>query len=274
LNGLHHLIKAYKPFINKVNAKGYTQYYDYNLSKHWELAISFISENFSEKVLKDFQELPKYENKLKYNNLAANVFDIGFQISREEKNKNKDTTVQQYNYLKYMVNCLENYGLHPNIQNRSKDFYGKYWLVVSHNFERKNNKRIAIGNLTKSRLLEEYITPFLNRAPLFLNGQHVPHANIKCINVAQLLLTPNELHLFKEKHNAKTDLQVFKNATEVTDDFLTTRKINENYALSKEIMGMVHPKFQKLIKNKFKIQEYSEAVLSVYKELNDIIKEE
>lgn len=91
--------------------------------------------------------------------------------------------------------------------------------------------------------------------------------------MTETLLLDDEIKLFEEKMNIRNDVMFIESCKDVTNELLLNPDSQTNQ-LSKELLGLVHPRFQKIVEQNFRLKQFADATRSVMIELNDIIKQE
>ncbi|MBK7149039.1 MAG: TIGR02391 family protein [Bacteroidetes bacterium] len=181
---------------------------------------------------------------------------------------------EQLQALRFMENCIKNYGLHSSIEKRDKVKFARYNVIVTFIPKGGKNKKTEMRKIVSKSVLEkEYLNPYASEKAILINGHKITHESISLLRITETLLLDDEIKLYEEKFRIKSDSEFAESCRDVTNELLPNPDsyINE---LSKELWGLVHPKFQNIVEKNFKVKQYAEAVRSVMIELNDIIKKE
>lgn len=105
------------------------------------------------------------------------------------------------NFLIFLNNCLNHYGLHPDILRRDIKTYKRYNFVVEHFFKSKI-KIVEYKTLLKpENLQEEFLTPYEKKLPIRMKGKLIPFKDIYSIQITSTLLLDDEIELYARKNN-------------------------------------------------------------------------
>jgi len=273
IQSLEKYIEKFEPILLKVNKSKFQKTYLYDFEELSEKVQSFLKTKFPESVYNRFKGLPERElqNITPNRNLNIALNLLNTFSSQEYVNK----IIAQENFLVYIKNCLENYGLHKDIDTRIPLIYGRYLVSITHNHKRKTNKREVSHVLKESEMREEFLTPYLDRVDISIGGNKLSYDTISNFRIARLVLLDDEIPLFKAKHRLASDDNkgLFDKSKDVTHQFVTTSKVNHNFVIGKEIWDTIHPKLRPLIKPHIKSRQYDKAILTAFIEFNSIIKE-
>lgn len=108
--------------------------------------------------------------------------------------KSKMQTIYRSQFLKFLFDCFNSYGLHKYINDR--DVFQKRYNVVLHfndsNNSRNNDEKMLIS---LDKLNENYLIPYKSKAPLMINGKLIPFNKLISIQITSTLLKDDEFYL-------------------------------------------------------------------------------
>jgi hypothetical protein len=123
--------------------------------------------------------------------------------------------------LREILDVLENYGLHPAINQRDPKQYGRYNVIVEYHVpQAKMSRKESKILLSKADLDRLILTPHKLQIPVQLNGTFIPPKQILRHTITECLLSNEEVPLFRAKHNCKYDIDFCEAFPKVTDDYL------------------------------------------------------
>ncbi len=119
------------------------------------------------------------------------------------------------NYLNFLKNCLEYYGLHPDINIRDPKVYKKYNIIVEHYF-RSPKVKVQEGKIFQSleHITNDILDPYEAKRAVKMNGILIPFKDIYRIKITSTLFQEDEVELlalknkFEWSHTSK-DLTAF-----------------------------------------------------------------
>jgi hypothetical protein len=153
----------------------------------------------------------------------------------------------RYEWLKKVYTCLQNFGLHEEINNRNKAECTRYNLVVEHKGKRGQHFIEYILLMDFNQLKWNYIDRYYSNQALLVNGARVQVRNIKRLTITSTLMMDEELVLFREKVKAKTVLDMIlacKDETNVLLNVLPSRTvIPVEFASNTNVSPLVFPGF-------------------------------
>ena len=262
LRDLENCITMYQPYLAEVQLKGeYASSFDFEFNKIEQKTLVFLNTTFPQTVTERFRTLPKIKDK--YVKGKTGYFNINKGKSYAKK------IISHTNFLEYIRNCLEDYGLHDDIDNSFDLFSSRYFVSIIYN---KEKKREISRLYSFKELNENFITAYLDREDIFIRGSRIAYDLIDNFRVASSSLKNDEIKLYKLKHGLKNEEEFFDKSPKATRFFLNTTKVNQNFTIGKEVWDMVHPKIREEVKPLIKSKKYDKAVLTAYISYLSIVK--
>ncbi len=276
---LDNFIKEWTPYNNMISKGEKISEYDRKFPRINNETEAFFKNNFPEKVYKNFTKTPENPkiNRVESSNLPEGnklIYELAHELLDTTTKKNARKIKHKFNFLNYILQCLNDYGLHKNIQQRKTNLFGRYSILIEYNENSKRNKKLNMLLLSLDDIKENFIKPYLKKEGIFINGIHLTHNSIQKINIFRTLFNDSEIELYKEKNNLKTDLNLIRSFQDITPKFITTSAVNAGFSLGDSIKDLIHPHIWEKVENLIKSGEFSKAVLTAYIELNDIVKNE
>lgn len=283
LKELKKLIDEYSSFIDKIKNNEYSLKYKFE-EKIKEIEL-FVSNTFSNKQIIEFLSNPKlpitiekdnYENHEPSSISVAQMVHIFASSQKEKKEKEYFEKIGKHESrlknLSEVYQCIKDYGLHKEINNRSES-QARFNILIehNHNINKKKNELIIGMNLSK---LNKILQLYNEQKSMLINGTTIPFSSILRFKVSKTLFKEDEIKLFKAKHGIKNDLSFFKKCDDLTNDLLEDPSLGKTVELNQDIWNLIHPKIANSAKEAFFKGLFSEAVLSACIELNHVIKEE
>ncbi len=102
------------------------------------------------------------------------------------------------NFLIFLNDCLNHYGLHPDILRRD---IKRYNFVVEHFFKSKVKIVEHKILLKPENLQEEFLTPYEKKLPIRMKGKLIPFKDIYSIQITSTLFLDDEIELYAIKNN-------------------------------------------------------------------------
>lgn len=229
IQSLEKHLESFQSIALKANKPTFKKTYYYNFEELSEKIQAFLKANFPDAVCEHFTSIPKYPSE---GNLGS---AIAVALMTPEHKTYKEKILAQEEFLIYMKNCLEDYGLHKEIDTRIPLLCGRYLVSITHNHMRKTNKREVSHVLPETEMRQEFLTPYLDRVDISIGGNKLPYEAISNFRIARLVLLDDEIPLFKEKHRltSKGNKGLFDKSKDVTHRFITTSKVNHNFVIGK-----------------------------------------
>jgi len=137
----------------------------------------------------------------------------------------KQNWLYKTQFLIFLYNCLYEYGLHNEIQQRSSEDFKRYNIVIHHNFKSKTEICDYKILLSSEILYQEIFKPYEKKLPIKLNGKLITFKSIHKLQVTSTLLQNDEIALFSMKHNFrwnehfKDELIFINQCQDETDNF-------------------------------------------------------
>lgn len=151
-------------------------------------------------------------------------------------------------FLIFLHNCLYEYGLHNEIQQRNSEDFKRFNIVIHHNFKSKTeicDYKILISGEILNR---EIFKPYEKKLPIRLNGKLITFDSIHKLQVTSTLLQNDEIELFALKHNFrwnekfKDELIFINQCHDETDNFhKNPYLIEENEQFRNQNTCFIHP---------------------------------
>ena len=176
---------------------------EYNLLENEVLA--FLRQNFSEDVIllynkKIPEPKPKREIEIDKPFWVALLLSISNSFETVNEQYRQEFEYRK-NFLLYLYNCFNNYGLHSNILLRNNSQYKRYNIQIEHNFKSKNLVTEEKLFLKPEILQNDYLTFYENKKPILINGKLLTIRSIAKIKITSTLLLDDEIELFGLKNN-------------------------------------------------------------------------
>lgn len=169
-------------------------------------AEKILKKYFSKHIFELYnKKVPTTEPKRKIHN-PENSFLVTFfeglsQTIETTNAQSKQEWVYKTNFLIYLNNCLNDYGLHPNILKRDPKVYKRYNFSIDHFYISPKMKQTEFRLLLSPSILEnEFLTPYERQLPIKFAGKLIPFKSISQIKISTTLLRDDEIELFAAKN--------------------------------------------------------------------------
>lgn len=274
---LDNFIKEWTPYNNMISKGEEVSKYDKNFPKLNRKTEEFFKNHFSEQVYKHFIKTPQAKNinRLEASNLPDEnkvLYGLAYEFFDNDTKRNARKIKHKFSFLNYILQCLNDYGLHENIQKRKTNIFGRYSILIEYNENSKRNKKLNMLLLSIDNIKKDFIDPYLKKEEIFIDGIRLTHNSIQKINIFRTVFNDIEIELHKKKNDIKTDLNLIRSFQDVTSEFITTSAVNAGFSLGDNIKDLIHPQIWRKVENLIRSGEFSKAVLTAYIELNDIVK--
>lgn len=121
-------------------------------------------------------------------------------------------------YLKELLKCISNYGLHLAIENRNPALHTRYNLMIDYKSESGQSETEYV-QLIGHQLLIDIIKNYQEGKPS-VNGVLIKKGKTVRITITSTLLTDEEIVLFKQKNNIQNDLDFIQQCNHQTNALL------------------------------------------------------
>ena len=185
-------------------------------------ATSLLKKYFIRDILIEFSKETPIPSKYHEDSFIA---ELGNLMSDLNKRNNLDFK-HKTEYLLFIKDCLNSFGLHPLIELRNVDTHKRFNILIKHNHNTKRLKSDWKVNITEIELQKDFISPFSQRKHIKFNGVFIPFENIQETKITTSLLKLDEVDLFLLQNgfswkNSKTDRFTFLNlCKDETDEYL------------------------------------------------------
>jgi hypothetical protein len=162
----------------------------------------YLKLNINVEILKLFdKEIAPQLDTLKTNEskIVAEVALLLISGFAAVNNRNIETLNHRKQFLKLLIDCLTNNGLHSYISLRS-DFNNRFNLLVEHKLDNKSKTTSCQILLSKEELANNFIKLYKSKKPIKLNGRIIPFSKIELVKITVTKLKDDELILFCNKH--------------------------------------------------------------------------
>ncbi len=134
---------------------------------------------------------------------------------------NEATRLQYRAKLMEIIERLNAFGLHQDIENRNPAQYARYNVVLEYRPEGSaKNKKECKKLMSLAELEQQILQPQRIQKPLQLNGKHFPPNEIKRFTITRTLLKNPEVRHYQAKHHCNTELSFCNSFPAVTDEMI------------------------------------------------------
>lgn len=152
-----------------------------------KIAAAFAKEDAPKSALKSPQQMP--------NNIWLTLL-IAFGAAIEGAGeKIKQEFIYKKNFITFMIDCLYEYGLHPNILQRSES-NKRYNLIITHYYRSRKPLVEQKHLLTQEQFQQQFVLPYSKKLPVKCVGKLIPFDKIAEVKITTTLLKDDELELF------------------------------------------------------------------------------
>lgn len=202
LNNLIDDLYIYNPFNDYLGLGGL----NFPRLEEQELVRQKVHALFGQDVLQEFdKEISVEEYKKKFNPFIENsslgmFFGYLSEITDEKKRHAKVQAKHKLDYLLFIKECIEAYGLHPYIKHRDKKIHTRFIVKVE---VRKKSVYVFLCKIEK--LIDDLIYPFVNGKKLFVRGHIIKANKVRKMTICESLMNSKELELLARKHSILWD---------------------------------------------------------------------
>lgn len=120
--------------------------------------------------------------------------------------KIKQEFIYKKNFITFMIDCLYEYGLHPNILQRS-DTEKRYNFIITHYYRSRKPLTEQKHLLSKEQFQQQFFIPYSQQLPIKCVGKLIPFDKIAEVRITTTLLKDDELELFAKKNRFDWNLR-------------------------------------------------------------------
>ncbi|MBL7913956.1 MAG: hypothetical protein JNL49_02820 [Bacteroidia bacterium] len=156
-------------------------------------AEDVLKKHFSSEILQGFNKTFKPDLDLAIGD-SKNLLQLYLHAMAYETDLKKRQNSYRIEYLRFVYDCLNDYGLHKYILERDIAF--KRYNVVVHYFDTNKLRDCDEKMLINYDMLKEnYLTPYKQQLPIKINGKLIFFKDIISIQITSTLLMDDEIYL-------------------------------------------------------------------------------
>ena len=147
----------------------------------------------------------KYSNRVDENKFWLSLLATLTETFEELNEKTKQDFHYKRNFLLFIYNCLNNYGLHPNILKRNPSTNKRFNLLLKHYYRSRKELIETKILLSYEEFCKQFINLYIQKKPIKFGGKLIPFAKISEIKISTTFLKEDEIPLYAERNNFRWD---------------------------------------------------------------------